>query len=246
MDNQHHIGIRLRDAREAMGLTQGDVAEALRIKPAYIDAIERLDTAALPSVGYVLGYVRSYAKRVGMNGDEAVAAYKVDSAVPENLGMRDRPHFVPRNKIRLPKGFYSAMTALSCAAVLAFWYGSNTDAQSAQQITVPDADPIQTVEVAPVPKDMIVIKANNPSWVQVKDKNGRQIISRIFLKGESWQIAGTSGATLTVRDSGAIELFAGNTSLGPVGEKGFPVANMPLRLPDAAEPLSQAATLTSQ
>ena len=77
MDNQHHIGIRLRDARKAMGLTQGDVAEALRIKPAYIDAIERLDTAALPSVGYVLGYVRSYAKRVGMNGDEAVAAYKV-------------------------------------------------------------------------------------------------------------------------------------------------------------------------
>jgi len=104
-----HIGTELRDAREALGMSYGDVAELTKIQPQFLEAIENLAKSELPSIGYVLGYVRSYAKTMGMDGASAVARYKVDSEVPENLGMRDRPHFVPQRKIRLPRGFSSRL-----------------------------------------------------------------------------------------------------------------------------------------
>ena len=243
-----HIGHRLRLTREEQGFSQSQIASELNVQPHYLDAIEKLDMEALPSIGYVLGYVRAYANHLGLNGQESVEAYKVDSAVPENLGMRDRPHFVPRQKIRLPKGFYAATTTLSCAAVLAFWYASNTGAESGSTVTSPNPGAVtQSTKATDIAPDMMTIKAINPSWVQVKDKNGQQLISRIFVKGESWQISGKAGATLSLRDSGAIELFSGRKSLGLVGQQGVPAEGIPLRLPGIVNPLlqpEQAETVT--
>jgi len=63
--------MELRAARKAMGLSYNDVSETTRIQPQFLCAIENLSKSELPSIGYVLGYVRSYAKAVGLDGAEA-------------------------------------------------------------------------------------------------------------------------------------------------------------------------------
>jgi len=231
-EQKPHIGKRLRAAREKAGLSVSDISTALKIQQPFVRAIEELDKTALPSVGYALGYVRAYAIHVGIDGKLAVDSYKVDSEIPENLGMRDRPHFVPKRHIRLPKGFVAATTALSCAAVLAFWYSSQTDAQSALISNFPTSgDPTVTQQDArPIDPSMVTLKAVAPSWVQVRNLNGEQLISRIFVKGETWQISGLAGATLSVRDSSAIEIYVGDTRLGPIGDKGMPAVDLPLNM----------------
>lgn len=223
-----HIGTELRDARQALGLSYKDVSDMTRIKPQFLEAIESLSSVDLPSIGYVLGYVRSYAKAVGLDGASAVARYKVDSQVPENLGMRDRPHFVPKRKIRLPRGFFSAITVLAIAGMLTVWYGTQTETQAAM-LDGPDLTPSTAeAQATIIDPDMLTVKALAPSWVQIKDSSGRVIISRIFVTGEVWQTQRGSGASISARDGGAIQLFVGESDAGRLGEQGVAIADVPL------------------
>ncbi len=218
-------------AREAIPMSHACIARELNIQPEYVAAIEALDRDSLPSIGYVLGYVRGFAGIVGLDPQESVNDFKVDSEVPENLGMRNQPHFVPKRQIRMPRGFIAATTVLSCAAVLSFWYASKTDAQSAalsaiSSITVPEST--ANVEVAAIDPERMLIKATAPSWIEIKDKDGKTLISRIMISGESWEAHQDVGVTVSARDSGAFELYLGEDLMGSLGAKGVPMTDIPM------------------
>jgi cytoskeleton protein RodZ len=68
-------GRRLREARTALKLSRDDVAAALRLKPAIIHALEADDTAALPAPIYVNGYLRNYARLLGIPSEPLIEAY---------------------------------------------------------------------------------------------------------------------------------------------------------------------------
>ncbi len=211
-----------------MGMSYADVSELTKIQPQFLESIENLAKSELPSIGYVLGYVRTYAKAMGLDGTSAVARYKTDSEVPENLGMRDRPHFVPQRKIRMPRGLFPAMTVVAIAGMLTVWYGTQTETQAATA-NGPDLTPRTTETTAAIhDPNMVTVKALAPSWVQIKDKTNRVIISRIFVTGETWQTQRGSGAILSARDGGAIQIFVGQGDAGLLGEQGVAVNNVPL------------------
>lgn len=225
-----HIGIRLREAREAQSLSPACIGQELKIQANYIEAIEALDRDELPSIGYVLGYVRTYAKFVGLDANAAVEDFKSDSEVPENLGMRDRPHFVPKNQIRLPRGFFAAVTVMACTGVLAFWYSSNTDAHSSALSAMSDIGKLTTQTTAPIAieDDLMSIKAIAPTWVELKDKDGKVVISRILTTGESWEANQNDNISLSARDSGALQLYIGKDLMGSLGIKGVPMTDVPM------------------
>src|SRR5688572_11541966 len=64
------IGERLRQAREARGLKLEDVASQTRIPIRHLQHIEREEWDALPAATYCVGFVRSYANTVGLDGAE--------------------------------------------------------------------------------------------------------------------------------------------------------------------------------
>ena len=229
LDTQH-IGTQLREARLAQGLSYADIAVVTKIQPQFLTAIENLSKADLPSAGYVLGYVRSYANYLGLDGTKAVAQYKIDSEMSGALPMRDRPHFVPKRKIRLPRAIVPATTVLAVAAMLTLWYGTQTETQAAAPINAVDlsADAAAPVPAAMTDPDMLTIRALAPSWIQIKDARGDVIISRIFVTGETWQTPRGSGASLSVRDGGAVRLYVGEQNTGALGEQGVALLDMPL------------------
>ena len=165
----------------------------------------------------MLGYVRSYAKYLGLDSKSVVAQYKLDSEVPENLGRRKLPHFVPTRKIRLPRGFIAATTVLSTAAMLVVWYGTQTELQAAV-IPAPDLSITEEPQTTLMDPNMLTVRALAPSWIQIKDKSGRVIISRIFVSGETWQTPRGSGVSLSARDGGAVGLFIGEKDMGALGD----------------------------
>jgi cytoskeletal protein RodZ len=73
------IGAYLRAVREHRGLTLGDLAETTRISKTYLQGIEEADSSALPSRPFAIGYVRSYAKALGIDGDAAAARFKKET-----------------------------------------------------------------------------------------------------------------------------------------------------------------------
>jgi len=227
-----HIGDTLRDARLEIGQSLADVAGSLHIQETYLSAIERLDKLALPSIGYVLGFVRSYSLHLGLDAVDAVARYKIDIECPHNMGISDRPHFVPKRKIRIPKGSFAAGTVLSCFLVLVSWYGWKTDARSAQAVSEPVSVVqnwgFEAVEPTQGDPDIISLKAIGPSWVQVKDVSGTVLISRIMVPGELFETRIENAPLLSLRDAGAIELYIGGQRIGPIGQKGANAKNIPL------------------
>ena len=82
VDDGVDIGSALRAAREFRGLNLQDVADATRIRQGYIEALEDLRLDELPSRPFTIGYVKSYAKLLGLDGDAAVARFKLD--VPDD------------------------------------------------------------------------------------------------------------------------------------------------------------------
>lgn len=229
-DIRPHIGQRLELARKDMTMSPACVARELKIQANYIEAIERLDKSALPPIGYVLGYVRAYAGLVGLDPKKAVEDFKHDSEVPENLGMRDQPHFVPRRQLRLPKGFFAASVVIACSSVLGFFYYSKVDAYSANMaapslLTNTQIEASQPVVIDP---ERMLIKAVAPTLVEIKDKSGKNIIRRVLITGESWTAHQDIGVTITARDAGALEIYLGKDLLGRLGPKGVPVSNIPM------------------
>lgn len=240
VEENTHIGAALRAAREASSQNLDDIAKTLRIQAPYLDAIERLDISALPSLGYVLGFIRSYALHLGMDAQDAVKRYKVDIECPHNLGLRDRPHYVHKRKIQLPRGSFAAGAVLSCVAVGATWYGWNSDAQSAQ-INIGPAAQIQNFGFEPVEPtkgdpDLVSLKAVGPSWVQVKDEDGDVLISRIMVPGEIFETKSQNLPMVSLRDAGAVELYLAGERIGPLGEKGVVLKNVPLVKTEARNP----------
>ena len=73
------IGERLRNARTARGLTFEDIEAATRIKPHYLDALEREAWDELPGPTYVRGFLASYARQLGLSVDEIVGLYAPSS-----------------------------------------------------------------------------------------------------------------------------------------------------------------------
>src|ERR671913_414684 len=64
------IGERLRQAREAKGVSLDELASQTRIPIRHLQHIEREEWDALPAITYCIGFVRSYANTVGLDGAE--------------------------------------------------------------------------------------------------------------------------------------------------------------------------------
>jgi len=65
-------GQRLREAREAAGLSRGEIALQMHISESKVAELEADNYAALPSAIYVAGYLRSYARILGLPEDDFV------------------------------------------------------------------------------------------------------------------------------------------------------------------------------
>lgn len=76
------LGVWLRQAREARGVTLKDAEEATRIRVRFLDALEVGDLAAFPSGDVqIRGFLRIYARYLGLPADEVLARYNVEGRV---------------------------------------------------------------------------------------------------------------------------------------------------------------------
>lgn len=70
------VGGQLRRARDAKNLSREDVAKTLNIQLCQIVALEEDRPDSLPPLAFAAGFVRSYARLLGLDGDAMVSDYK--------------------------------------------------------------------------------------------------------------------------------------------------------------------------
>jgi hypothetical protein len=76
---QGNVGAALRTARESLGLAVADIAQATRVRPAQIASLEAFDLDALPARPFVIGYVRAYARALGLETEAVVARFRQEA-----------------------------------------------------------------------------------------------------------------------------------------------------------------------
>jgi cytoskeleton protein RodZ len=69
------LGDRFRSAREARGLSLSDVSEQIRIRSIYLAAIEEENWSAVGAPVYIRGFLRTYARFLGLDPEELVSVF---------------------------------------------------------------------------------------------------------------------------------------------------------------------------
>ena len=89
-DFEVSLGDVMRGERATRGKSLMDVQHDLRIKAAYIAGVEDCDPSVFDTPGFIAGYVRSYAKYLGMDPDAAFEMFCKESGFESIHGMSER------------------------------------------------------------------------------------------------------------------------------------------------------------
>lgn len=73
---QPSVGDVLREARQRRGLTLDDIAQRTFIKLHYLEALESGQFERLPAPVYTSGYIRQYARMLGMDDTQVIQYYQ--------------------------------------------------------------------------------------------------------------------------------------------------------------------------
>lgn len=115
-----HVGAFLREARENTGRSVADVAQTLRIRRIYLEAIEDGRFDELPGAAYAVGFIRSYATYLRLDVATLVARFKDEASGIEAKQDLDFPTPVPEG--RFPGGVVVTLCLMLTAAGLGGWY----------------------------------------------------------------------------------------------------------------------------
>ena len=111
-------GELLRRQREAMALSRDEVAEALNLRPAVIDGLERDDYEEVPIATYRRGYLRSYANLLGIDPAPVLAAYRARSGGEEQESKVTPVHVVNKPPSKLGAWLFRLATLLVIAGMV--------------------------------------------------------------------------------------------------------------------------------
>ncbi|MGO8921163.1 MAG: helix-turn-helix domain-containing protein [Stellaceae bacterium] len=114
------VGQLLRETRESYGSDIPRVASALRIRAAYLEAIEEGHYDRLPGPVYALGFVRAYAVHLGLDGEEAVRRFKLEAEGFE--AQRDLSFPVPLAERSIPGGAMVLAAVILAVCAYGIWY----------------------------------------------------------------------------------------------------------------------------
>lgn len=104
-DFELRLGDMMRGERATMGKSLLDVQRELRIKAAYIAAIENSDPAVFDTPGFIAGYVRSYARYLNMDPDDAFEVFCSESGFEVAHGMSADASVVKKSNYSGATGF---------------------------------------------------------------------------------------------------------------------------------------------
>jgi cytoskeleton protein RodZ len=149
-------GALLMQARKAAGLSRADVAHKLKFSQRQIETVESADYAALGGNSFVRGFVRTYAKLLGIDAGAVLAALDRSELPPETGPVVADPKRIPFPTAASPVNPVLRYAVISigviatCILILYVWHGE--ELLSGPVVTL---SPAKTA-IAPAPEDSAV------------------------------------------------------------------------------------------
>lgn len=240
------IGEQLKAAREAKKLSLAEVANETRIPLRHLQHIEDGEWEALPAITYSIGFARSYANAVGLNGAE------IGAQLRDQLGVSARPvaqpdYDAPADPTRVPPRSLALIAgAIAVLLMIGYvvWRSGAVDDSAVNQSAI--ANP--AVE-APLPADAtttdplgapatpaadasgpVVLTATSDVWLRINDgANGPRLYEATLKAGDRFEIPATATkpVILTGRPD-ALRVTVGSTEIPQLGPAERTIADVSL------------------
>jgi cytoskeleton protein RodZ len=155
-------GADLRAARERLNWDLDDVAAMLRIRPAYLEALEAGQLSRLPGNVYALGFLRGYAIALGLDAGETIRHFKTEAADVTTHTELVFPAPVPERG--LPAGAWILLGLLLVGAAYAGWYRLSGEGKLPAETVAPVPTRLATLveQALPGPDGRVVVPAPPP------------------------------------------------------------------------------------
>jgi cytoskeleton protein RodZ len=253
------VGEQLKAAREAKGLSLDDVATQTRIPIRHLQHIERGEWDALPAVTYSVGFARSYANAVGLDGNA------IGQQVREQLGGAREPapaaaYYEAADPARVPPkslAIVAGVIALLLVAGYGVWRsmavdGADQDVAAAGiETQLPPTGPVPpppaAVPAAVPATGQVVLTATDDVWLRVYEADGKRLHEATLKAGESYEVPGTAQRPqiITGRPD-ALRVTVGGVEVAPLGPPERTIADVSLLPADLAARAPAAAPTATQ
>ncbi|MGA8577006.1 MAG: RodZ domain-containing protein [Candidatus Cybelea sp.] len=229
------LGERLRAAREARGLSLSDVADQIRIRSVYLAAIEEGSWSAIGAPVYIRGFIRTYARFVGLDPEEAVAAFKrmqPAGGLPQALTAREAAAREEEGR----RGSVLIWIAATVAVLLIAFVVYNELTMRRPQVAASSASPpASAAPASPTPApaastptsapagpaggaNTMALVLTAPSWLRVT-VDGSVSMEGTFPAGTSKTFHGKS-AMVRIGNAGGVEIYVDGKDVGKLGKSG--------------------------
>lgn len=119
------VGAELREARLRLGWALPDVAQGLRIRLPFLEAIEDGRLADLPGSAYAIGFLRTYAGTLGLDADEVARRFRAEATEVNRKTELAFPAPVPERGV--PAGAIVLVGAIIAALSYGAWFRFSGD-----------------------------------------------------------------------------------------------------------------------
>jgi cytoskeletal protein RodZ len=217
------VGERLREAREAAGLSLEDIATSTRIPTRHLESLEASDFSRLPAPTYTVGFAKNFAGAVGLDRVEIGEQLRAEMGGTRPTSTTAEV-FEPADPARaMPKWLIIGAIGGILLVVLLFNWLNNRSleepdavAQTNESITGPQ-QPAQPAQPAPQAQGPVVLTATDRVWLEVKD-GAVSLKQGELAAGETFQVpANAVQPTLTTAKAEALRITVGTTIAPPVG-----------------------------
>jgi hypothetical protein len=263
------VGALLAEARAAAGRELADLARETRVPLRHLMAIEADDHEALPALPYALGFVKTFARSVGLNPESVGAQFRAETRLTPHVP--SAPSLEPLDESRLP----SQGLAVAGLAVLLLvigglgLYGSGVldPVPSAPQVAAPAPAAIDTATAAasvPAPAPAaaapgasaatatpatiplsgpVTLTARTDVWVKIYSRiTGRKAFQGLMVAGSIYKVPEDNGPlVLRAGRAGEIEVSVAGVKLPPLGGSVETIDGVVLTAPALAERFAGSA-----
>lgn len=152
------FGAALKRAREAQGISIGDMAARSRLSVQQVRALESERTAELPEPVYVRAFIRGVASVLGLEPDPLVADYTARygaasvGVLPDHDPAKETVVRASGRRTGLKAAVVAIASVLVCAAGWYAWSSMNDGAETQPAAETPAVEAPESVEAAPVPE----------------------------------------------------------------------------------------------
>ncbi len=239
LDPAWRAGRKLSEARQQLGLTLDEVAERIRVRREFLEALEQMNVKLLPGKAYAVAFLRSYARALGIDEKAIVDQFQDECALSREDA--EKPIRAPSTRPRRERPWMAAAALVLIGAVFVGWRALDhrgPEEPATEQAAIAPTGP--AVISGPVAEARVVeIKALTEAWLEARGPDGTVFLSRTLRPGDVYRPDASPGWTLHARDGSAFEMFVNGQGAGPLGPPGMPVLGRSI---DEIQPIVQASS----